>query len=209
MEELFIDTEFAEVYGRAAGKSSAPLILGIHGYSQRNGWHTWEPLMRPLAKAGFWVVSVDMPGWGRSLPKKPEMMGNGNSVKVIVQILDGLGVDTASNQPVALMGKSWGGGIALEVALQYPRRVSQLILTAPARQNFDPLRHLQQPVLLAWARDDAVIPYVYAQKYVEAVPTIQLETYATGGHSAAQYNAADFAVQAVAFLKKESRRRNI
>jgi pimeloyl-ACP methyl ester carboxylesterase len=196
LNDIWIETPHGKVYGKSAGERGRPLVLGIHGYSQRNGWHTWEPLMQPLADAGFWVVSVDMPGWGKSAP------GNGDPVPTIVAILDGLGMDAASNQPVALMGKSWGGGIALEVALQYPERVDKLILTAPARQNLDPLRNLQQPVLLSWAEDDQVIPYTTAQKYMERIPNIQLETYATGGHSAAQNNVADFAPKAITFLRE-------
>lgn len=196
MKSIFIDTEFANIHAKSVGDQQNPLLLGIHGWSKRNGWHTWEPLLQPLAEAGFWLVSVDMPGWGQSVPKKPEAMMNGRAVTVIVQLLDGLGVDTA-----VIMGKSWGGGVALETALQYPDRVSKLILTAPARQNLEPLRELKQPVLLAWAKDDPVIPYDVAQRYVEHIPMIQLESYETGGHSAAPKNAADFAPKAVEFLK--------
>jgi len=198
LDDIWIETPQAKVYGKSAGQQGGPLVLGIHGYSQRNGWHTWEPLMQPLASAGFWVVSVDMPGWGRSSADTDD-----NPVQTIVGILDKLEGDTASNQPAALMGKSWGGGIALEVALQYPDRVDKLILTAPARQNLDPLRQLRQPVLLAWSQDDPVIPYTYAQKYVECIPHIQLKTYASGGHSAAQHNVADFAPKVIDFLKKD------
>jgi pimeloyl-ACP methyl ester carboxylesterase len=93
--------------------------------------------------------------------------------------------------------------VALEVALHHPQRVSKLILTAPARQNLEPLRELQQPVLLAWAKDDPVIPYKYAQKFVDSVSHIQLESYETGGHSAAQHNVEDFAPKVIEFLKSE------
>lgn len=196
MQTILINTEYANIHAKSAGQQGDPLVLGIHGWSKRNGWQTWEPMLPPLAEAGFWAVSVDMPGWGQSLPKIPEAMMNGNAVQVVLQILDTLAVDTA-----VLMGKSWGGGVALETAVQFPERVSKLILTAPARQNLDPLRELKQPVLLAWAEDDAVIPYQVAQSYVARIPEIQLESYPTGGHSAAQKNVADFAPKAIKFLK--------
>ncbi len=199
METIFIDTEYANIHAKSAGKQGDPLVLGLHGWSKRNGWQTWAPLLRPLAEAGFWVVSVDMPGWGQSVPKIPEAMMNDTAVTAVIQILDGLQASQA-----VLMGKSWGGGVALEVALQHPERVSKLILTAPARQNMAPLHELQQPVLLAWAKDDPVIPYSYAQKYVERIPDVQLETYETGGHSAAPNNAEDFAPKAVGFLNSVS-----
>jgi pimeloyl-ACP methyl ester carboxylesterase len=193
MEELFIKTEFGTVFGKSAGRQGDPLLLGIHGYSQRNGWQTWEPLMPPPAEAGYWVVSLDMPGWGQSVSQRP--LQNGDFLHCVLQVLDELGAETA-----VLLGKSWGGGIALEAALQHPERISKLILTAPARMNIEPLAELQQPVLLAWAEDDQVIPYSYAAKYVATVPHIQLESYPTGGHSAAQKNVADFAPKAIKFL---------
>ncbi len=198
MKTIFVDTEFAEVHAQSVGDRNNPLLLGIHGYSQSNGWATWEPLMRPLADAGFWVVSVDMPGWGQSVLKKRERLLNGDAVTAVSQIITALEAQT-----VCLMGKSWGGGVALRLALQEPSRVSKLILTAPAWQNgLDPLRRLTQPVLLAWSQDDPVIPYKYAQEYSTAMPNCQLESYATGGHSAAPDNAEDFAPKAIKFLKE-------
>ena len=193
MEDLFIETIFGTVFGKVAGRQGDPLVLGIHGYSQRNGWQTWEPMMAPLAKAGYWVVSLDMPGWGQSVAQRP--FDNDDYVAVIVAVLDELGAETA-----VLLGKSWGGGIALETALQHPARITHLILTAPARRNIDPLVALQQPTLMAWSEDDNVIPYKYAAYYVEKIPNIQLETYPIGGHSAAQENATDFAPKAIKFL---------
>jgi pimeloyl-ACP methyl ester carboxylesterase len=193
MEDLFIETQFGTVFGKSAGRQGDPLVLGIHGYSQRNGWQTWQPLMAPLAEAGYWVVSLDMPGWGQSVVQRP--LDNDDYVAVIIAILDKLEAETA-----VLLGKSWGGGIALEAALQYPERISHLILTAPARRNLDPLAELSQPVLLAWAEDDQVIPYKYAAAYTEKIPDIQLETYPTGGHSAAPKNVEDFAPKAIKFL---------
>ena len=195
MEEIFIDTEIATIFAKSAGTQENPLVLGVHGYSQRNGWHTWEPLMRPLAQVGFWVVSVDMPGWGRTVLKQLEK--NVSPETAVLQMLDSLDVDQA-----ILMGKSWGGGVVLEVALNHPQRVTKLILTAPAWQNVDPLRNLQQPVLLAWAKDDPVIPYEQAAHYTEQLPNVQLETYESGGHSAAQKNIADFAPKAIEFLRR-------
>jgi pimeloyl-ACP methyl ester carboxylesterase len=193
MEDLFIETQFGTVFGKSAGRQGDPLVLGIHGYSQRNGWQTWQPMMAPLAEAGYWVVSLDMPGWGQSVAQRP--LDNDDYVAVIIAILDKLEAETA-----VLLGKSWGGGIALEAALQYPARISHLILTAPARRNLDPLAELSQPVLLAWAEDDQVIPYKYAAAYVEKISDIQLETYPTGGHSAAPKNVEDFAPKAIKFL---------
>jgi len=195
MEEIWIEVPSGKVFGMTAG--DGPLVLGLHGWSQRNGWHTWEPLIEPLAAGGYHAVSVDMPGWGSSPALEDGRLSSERAVDVVVALLDGLGAETA-----ALMGKSWGGGVALQTALDHPTRVTKLILSAPAFRDFGRLEQLPQPVLLAWAEDDDVIPMGYAREYTQRVPTIRLVSYESGGHSAAPKNAGDFAPKAIAFLKE-------
>ena len=195
MDDIFIKLDLTSVYGKLAGDPGNPLVLGLHGWSQRNGWHTWKPLMDPLADAGFCVVSVDMPGWGSSPALDALPLAGSRAVSVVIDILDGLQKETA-----VLMGKSWGGGVAIKTALDYPERITRLILTAPALQDFDHLDELRQPVLMAWAEDDPVIPISRAERYLTALPDIQLLVYPTGGHSAAPKNAAAFTPQAIKFL---------
>ena len=48
VDDIFIKLEVTSVYGKLAGDPGSPLVLGLHGWSQRNGWHTWKPLMDPL-----------------------------------------------------------------------------------------------------------------------------------------------------------------
>jgi pimeloyl-ACP methyl ester carboxylesterase len=194
MEDIWIATAYGKVFAKADGPQDGRLILGLHGYSQRNGWHTWEPLLAPLAQAGFRVVSVDMPGWGQSVPTKGQV-GGSDAVQCVVQMLDELAVTEA-----VLMGKSWGGNVAVETAVAHPTRITHLILTAPAVRSPETLAKISQPVLLAWAEDDPVIPVAYASQFAAAIPDCQLETYPTGGHSAAPKNAADFGPKAIRFL---------
>jgi pimeloyl-ACP methyl ester carboxylesterase len=195
VNKCFISTEFGEIFAAAAGVPAQPLVLGLHGWSKRNGWHTWEPLLLPLAAAGYYAVSVDMPGWGQSVPKQQETMTRETAVRAVTAVLDGLG-----HRQAALMGKSWGGGIALSLALAHPERVTKLILTAPAFRELHELPNLQQPVLLTWAENDPVIPFRYAAQFAQAITNCTLVTYPTGEHSAAQKNVAAFAPKAVQFL---------
>lgn len=196
MTELLIKTPRGRIYSQTAGDPANPLVLGIHGWSQRNGWHTWQPLLQPLADGGFYAVSVDMPGWGQSDAWGSGLLTTGQAVEALLAIMDALSTDVAT-----LMGKSWGGGVAFQLALDHPPRVNRLILTAPAFNQFDRLASLTQPVLLAWAKDDPVIPYDLTDQFTTAISNVQLETYDTGGHSAAPKNATDFAPKAVAFLQ--------
>lgn len=198
MIERFIDTTFGRVFAQTEGDEAASLVLAVHGFSQRNGWHTWQPLMRPLADAGYYVVSVDMPGWGRSTAVAFDPLSPDDGVAVMAELVAGLGREQAA----AIMGKSWGGAVAIELALQKPELVQTLILTAPGFGEVDHLGALAQPVLLAWAKDDPTIPYRLAASYETAVPDLELVTYDTGGHSAAPNNAEDFAPRAIAFLHR-------
>lgn len=197
MHEVWIETEKGKVRGMAAG--SGPLVLGLHGWSQRNGWHTWESFIDPLGAAGFYVVSVDMPGWGASPPPKTGQMTNELAVKVVLALMDALDAGSAT-----LLGKSWGGGVALQTALDYPERVDRLVLTAPAFRQLERLAEIQQPALLAWARDDTVIPIRYARQYESQLPHVELVTYEQGGHGAAENNAGDFVPRAIDFLRKKA-----
>ena len=57
MREVNISTQYGKVYGQAAGAAGESLVLGVHGWSKRNGWHTWAPLLQPLGQAGFHAVA--------------------------------------------------------------------------------------------------------------------------------------------------------
>jgi pimeloyl-ACP methyl ester carboxylesterase len=195
LEEVRFSTTRGTIYGMAAGPTGGQLLLGLHGWSQRNGWHTWQPLMAPLAEAGCRVISIDMPGWGQSDSWGSRQLGVAEAQAVVLAVLDG-----ARATQAVLMGKSWGGGIAIATALAHPERVGRLVLTAPAFRELARLSQLRQPVLLAWAEDDAVIPYQTAELYVATVPDVELVTYPTGGHSAGPKNAEDFAARVIAFL---------
>ncbi len=195
MDELFLDTTFGRICALVAGDPAGRLALGLHGWSRRNGRHTWQPLLGPLAAAGHYAVGVDMPGWGRSEPITPAPLDRRTALDAVLAILDVL----RPGAPAALLGKSWGGDLALGVALEHPERVSGLILTAPAFSDFARLPELRPPVLLVWAEDDPVIPIDFVERY-RIVPSLQLITYPDGGHSAAMANAADFAPRAIEFL---------
>lgn len=72
------------------------------------------------------VIALDLPGYGRStkgeLPYSLSFYA-----QVIVEMLDGLGVESAD-----WAGHSMGGQIAMIAALDHPERVDRLVLFAPA-----------------------------------------------------------------------------
>lgn len=102
-----------------------------HGRGQRpllffNGIGANIELMSPLAE---WIqdrdiITFDMPGVGQSpapvTPYRPWTMA-----RFTTKLLDRYGYKT-----VDVMGVSWGGGMAQQIAFQYPKRVGKVILAA-------------------------------------------------------------------------------
>ncbi|MGE7052772.1 alpha/beta fold hydrolase, partial [Paenibacillus glucanolyticus] len=107
-----------EVYGN--GK---PVVLIHSGGADMRDWSSVVPLL----SEDFHVISFDGRGAGRS----PSPIEPANYVQDLLSLLDHLNIPQA-----AVVGHSMGGQIATEFAIQYPERVSELILIAPALSGF-------------------------------------------------------------------------
>jgi len=100
--------------------SGRPPVLALHG--QPGSGRDFEPLGRALA--GEWrMVAPDRPGWGSRAGEPARGFAAGADDAVAV--LDREGVDRA-----IVLGFSWGGGVALELARRHPDRVGGLVLAA-------------------------------------------------------------------------------
>jgi pimeloyl-ACP methyl ester carboxylesterase len=87
----------------------------------------WEPNRERLGK-GRTLVTLDLRGFGRS----PWGTGSFSHVGDVLAVLDGIEL-----LRVALAGASFGGSVALDLALAHPGRVSALVLAAPALGGWD------------------------------------------------------------------------
>jgi pimeloyl-ACP methyl ester carboxylesterase len=98
-----------------------PPVVLLHGGGWDSAALSWREAVPALATA-YTVYAPDLPGYGRSDP--PTATPTTTFYRdVVLDLLDALDVDSA-----ALVGVSLGGGIALDVALASPERVSQLVL---------------------------------------------------------------------------------
>lgn len=99
---------------------TGPAVLLIHaGVADRR---MWEPQLSALAQEHR-VVRVDLRGFGDSpLPPVPY-----DHVVDVVDVLDEIGADRA-----AVVGASFGGLVAQELARRHPERVTRLLLLCPA-----------------------------------------------------------------------------
>jgi pimeloyl-ACP methyl ester carboxylesterase len=117
--------EFLELNGGRVhllrGGQGAPLLF-LHA---AGGAGTWLEFHRLLA-AGFDVIAPDHPGFGKS-DDFAEVEAMDDLVYHYLDVLDRLGLD----RPY-VVGGSFGGWIAAELAVAAPHRVGALVLLGPA-----------------------------------------------------------------------------
>jgi len=99
-------------------------VLFLHGW--RSDASVWFPLMRVVAEKRRPIIALNVPGFGGSAnPKRPFKMADFRDV--VAEALTKLGYTTS-----AVIGHSFGGGVALSVAATYPDLVSRLLLANSA-----------------------------------------------------------------------------
>ena len=113
------------VQGRPAGYSVAGVgmpVVFLHGWAL--GDHTYRDVISSIASLGCRVIAPAMPGFGgtHDLPKAEfSMAGYG---RWIADLLVALEVD----EPVVLVGHSFGGGVAIRFAHDHPKLVRSIVL---------------------------------------------------------------------------------
>ncbi|MBI1186034.1 MAG: acetoin dehydrogenase dihydrolipoyllysine-residue acetyltransferase subunit [Alphaproteobacteria bacterium] len=105
-----------------AEKGGTPAVL-LHGFG--GDLENWTLTMGPLAEERA-VYAIELPGHGQSQKAIPDATVAGVA-KTIAAALDALGVERAH-----LVGHSFGGAVALALALEAPDRAASLSLIASA-----------------------------------------------------------------------------
>jgi pimeloyl-ACP methyl ester carboxylesterase len=100
-------------------QGSGPLVLLCHGFPEI--WYSWRHVLAPIAEAGFRVVAVDLPGYGRS--DKPDVAYD---VEYVNACLAGL-VPALGHERAVLAGHDWGGLLVWPFARRYPERTAGVI----------------------------------------------------------------------------------
>jgi pimeloyl-ACP methyl ester carboxylesterase len=119
----FVQTEDWRLHYNDVGSGDEVVIM-IHGSGAgATGWANFHRNVEPFVEAGYRVVLIDCPGWGKSDPivsAEPRFDINGRAIK---QLMDALNIEKAH-----LIGNSMGGGSALSFVKDFPERVGKLIL---------------------------------------------------------------------------------
>lgn len=117
----FVEVDGVRVHFQQAGESSAPPILLIHGFCASTC--VWRDVLLPISRMGFRVVAPDLIGFGFSAKPRRGPYTIDAQARMIVRLMDELRIEGA-----ALVGSSYGGAVAMTAALDYPERVSRLVL---------------------------------------------------------------------------------
>jgi poly(3-hydroxyoctanoate) depolymerase len=118
---------FARVDGhllRVSVRGGGPPVLLIMGLG--GNIEMWDPLERYLHERGFQTIAYDAAGTGHSPPRLVPLRPHGLA-RQAAHLLDTLGLPDAH-----VIGVSFGGGVAQELALRNPHRVRRLVLASTA-----------------------------------------------------------------------------
>jgi pimeloyl-ACP methyl ester carboxylesterase len=205
--DKIIQTRLGPIHARTAGEG--PVILLIHGSHPSNTWSVWEHNIEPLAAAGRTVYALDLIGYGES---GGQMLDHRRQAAALLDLLDVEGIQSAT-----IGGVSWGGMIALELALAAPDRVDGLILVDSAGAGYyteEQLESIACPTLVIWGEDDSVIPLANAAWFGAAIPNCRVEVIPDvtqqpgvpewGGHHPMRFRPAEFNQTVASFLVRAS-----
>lgn len=100
---------------------SGPALLLLHGLACNHT--TWTPVIRELAEH-YTVIAPDLLGHGESAKPRADysVAGYANGMRDLMTVLN---IDK-----VTVVGHSFGGGIAMQFAYQFPERTERLVLVS-------------------------------------------------------------------------------
>ena len=109
-------------YLESGADSGGPVIVLLHGLAGSSS--TWLPVM-PLLGAHAHVIAPDLLGHGQSAKPGDGDYSLGAHAASLRDLLVALGFDRAT-----VVGHSFGGGVAMQFAYQFPELVERLVLVA-------------------------------------------------------------------------------
>jgi pimeloyl-ACP methyl ester carboxylesterase len=151
---------------------SGPAVVLIHG--QGGCWQWWLRVMPTMAAHGR-IIAVDLPGFGESEPIAGDVDVIHEHVATVVGLLDYLGLAKA-----IIVGHSMGGLVALQLACDYPERISGLVLADAGGANLSPGR--LQGILAVLRLFNAVFSIPWVPRVVARNPLLRAVMFSAGVH---------------------------
>ncbi|MBF6180045.1 alpha/beta hydrolase [Nocardia otitidiscaviarum] len=117
-DSRFVTVDGLRVHYRRNG--TGPSILLLHGSG--SSLESWDRVAATLSESGD-VIRPDLPGFGRTGPRRDRDYAVGKYAETLAKFLDALGIAS-----VTVVGNSLGGNIGWNFALDFPQRVDRLVL---------------------------------------------------------------------------------
>ncbi len=119
------EVQFVTIHGHRRAflrVGQGPVLLLLHGLGCDHT--TWLPVIQALSRR-YTVIAPDLLGHGSSAKPRADYSvgGYANGMRDLLTVL---GIETAT-----VVGHSFGGGVAMQFAYQFPERTERLILVAP------------------------------------------------------------------------------
>lgn len=130
-----VEIQGLKIHYHQAGHGPQTLVL-LHGAGPgASAWGNFRENLPALSEK-FRVLAIDMPHFGESDKPASDYLDAGWNAVIMAETLDALGVAKAH-----ILGNSFGGTVALELALTRPELVDRLVLmgTAGSLAMFSPL----------------------------------------------------------------------
>lgn len=122
--QRFVRARGYELHATDEGSRDGAPVVMVHGFA---GWaFCWRAQRAALAASGYRVVTVDQLGYGASERVAGPVYDTQTQAEALLAALDALGVGAAH-----LVGHSFGGRVAMQLALLRPDRVRSLTLICP------------------------------------------------------------------------------
>ena len=172
MEHRFIKANGIELHYLEKNSNLKPTLILLHGLSANA--NSFESYMKLLDN--YRVISVDLRG--RGLSEKPD---NGYSMqahsKDIIEMMDALKIDE-----VILAGHSFGGLLTIYLAVQYPKRISKIILIDVAAKMHPEVRELVTPSVMSrlkktWSTYDEYIENMKKAPFLQGQWLPEMESF--------------------------------
>jgi pimeloyl-ACP methyl ester carboxylesterase len=109
--------------GRLMGERTgtlAPTVLALHGWARSH--RDFIGVLSPGGAEPLDAIALDLPGFGAS-PPPPEPWGSRQYADLVSRVLSEMAT------PVVVLGHSFGGRVAVELAAERPDDVAGLVLT--------------------------------------------------------------------------------
>ena len=175
VQELTAELEGHPIRGLVAGPLDGRPVLLLHGAKFSS--LTWQRLgtLERLAGAGYRVVALDIPGFGRS-PK-----WDFDQDTFLANLLPVLGL-----QKPVVVAPSMSGRVAFPLILRHPERVAGFVAIAPVgSQRYAPLlAGSAVPTLVVWGERDRVLPVAQAEKLAAGFDDATVVILPAAGHPA-------------------------